>query len=62
MAAAHALVDLVRLDSGRVLMYAGGSWHEQAAEFAGPSLSPGSPQSAWRPSNRILAELSEDKW
>jgi adenylate cyclase len=67
--AARALVDLVKLDSGRVLFYsvppspsgrgAGGegSWRVDVVH-AGPNLIP---QLDWRPSSRVLASLLRDK-
>jgi len=55
--AARAMVDLVGLDSGRVLLVDGENWQVQAAEYAGGPPS----DSDWRPSRQVLARLSTDK-
>ena len=55
--AARAMVDLVGLDSGRVLLLDGTGWQVQAAEHAG-----GPPSDAdWRPSRQVLQRLLTDK-
>ena len=55
--AARAVVDLVGLDSGRVLLLEGTEWRVQAAEYAdGPPSNP-----EWRPSRQVLARLIAEK-
>jgi adenylate cyclase len=55
--AARAVVDLVGLDSGRVLLLDRGEWRVQAAEHA-----PGPFGSAdWRPSRQVLTRLVSEK-
>src|SRR4051794_12494473 len=55
--AARAVVDLVGLDSGRVLLLDRGEWKVQAAEHA-----PGPPAPAdWRPSRQVLQRLVSEK-
>ncbi|HEX3151670.1 MAG TPA: adenylate/guanylate cyclase domain-containing protein [Gemmataceae bacterium] len=55
--AARAVVDLVGLDSGRVLLLDGNEWRVQAAEYAdGPPSNPD-----WRPSRQVLARLVGEK-
>jgi adenylate cyclase len=55
--AARAVVDLVGLDSGRVLLLDGATWNVQAAEHAGGP--PSDPD--WRPSRQVLNRLVTDK-
>jgi adenylate cyclase len=55
--AARAVVDLVGLDSGRVLLLERGEWRVQAAEHA---LGPAGPDN-WRPSRQVLARLVAEK-
>ena len=55
--AARAMVDLVGLDSGRVLLLDGATWNVQAAEHAGGP--PSDPD--WRPSRQVLNRLVTDK-
>ena len=55
--AARAMVDLVGLDSGRVLLFDGDDWQVQAAEHAGGPPS----DSDWRPSRQVLNRLVTDK-
>ena len=55
--AARAVVDLVGLDSGRVLLLDGGEWRVQAVEHAdGPPSNPD-----WRPSRQILNRLTTER-
>jgi adenylate cyclase len=55
--AARAMVDLVGLDSGRVLLVDGTDWRIQAAEHApGFTNNPN-----WRPSRQVVARLAADK-
>jgi adenylate cyclase len=54
--AARALVDLVRLDSGRVLLLLGGQWQLKAKASAGRKTSDGVP-----PSSRILSKVLNEK-
>jgi adenylate cyclase len=55
--AARAVVDLVGLDSGRVLLLDGSDWRVQAVEYAeGPPSNP-----EWRPSRQVLARLIGEK-
>lgn len=55
--AARAMVDLVNLDSGRVMLFDGANWVVQAAEYAS-----GPPSDAeWRPSRHVLQRLVTDK-
>ena len=56
--AAKAMVKLVGLDSGRVLMRSGQTWHQQAQEFAS---SVPDQEYATRPSSQILGSLLRDK-
>jgi adenylate cyclase len=58
--AARALVDLVKLDSGRVLFHAGGQWQEKAAQACSPPQQK-QPQQEWRPSSRVLAGVLQEK-
>jgi adenylate cyclase len=51
------MVDLVGLDSGRVLLLDGSNWQVQAAEYAGGP--PSDPD--WRPSRHVLQQLVTDK-
>ncbi|MBY0526388.1 MAG: adenylate/guanylate cyclase domain-containing protein [Gemmataceae bacterium] len=53
--AARAVVDLVGMDSGRVLLRTQDSWRVQAVESRNPI------QDNWRPSGRILNKLLEAK-
>lgn len=55
--AARALVDLVRLDSGRVLFRAGEGWQEKTVQ-AGPRLMA---DSSWRPSSRVMSKVLHEK-
>lgn len=55
--AARAMVDLVGLDSGRVLLVDGSNWQVQADEHAGGPPS----DSDWRPSRQVLQRLLTDK-
>jgi adenylate cyclase len=55
--AARAMVDLVGLDSGRVLLLDGTDWKVQAAEFATGLLN----NPNWRPSRQVLARMAADK-
>jgi adenylate cyclase len=54
--AARALVDLVKLDSGRVLFRNGMEWQEQTVQSGTPI-----PQQPWRPSTRVLSGVLEHK-
>ena len=57
--AARAIVDLVRLDSGRVLIRSGEQWLEKAVQVAPtPSLLA---EPVWRPSSRVLSGLLREK-
>lgn len=55
--AACALVDLVKMDSGRVLFREAGQWQEKAIHLSRKK----SAQAEWRPSNRILSNLLREK-
>jgi adenylate cyclase len=55
--AARAAVDLVGLDSARVLLREAGEWKPQATQ-AGPA---GAPDADWRPSRRLLERLLREK-
>jgi adenylate cyclase len=55
--AAKAIVDLVKLDSGRVLILNGEDWTERAMQ-QGPSMLLDTP---WRPSSRVLANVQREK-
>jgi adenylate cyclase len=55
--AAKAIVDLVKLDSGRVLILDGEHWTERAVQ-QGPTLTPDAP---WRPSSRVLDNVQRGK-
>ena len=55
--AARALVDLVKLDSGRILFRSGSQWQEKAAQTRSPVPS----LHEWRPSTRVLAGLLQQK-
>ena len=55
--AARALVDLVKLDSGRVLFRTGDSWQEKTVQ-AGARLSA---DSSWRPSSRVMSNVLREK-
>src|SRR5439155_7903620 len=55
--AARAVVDLVRLDSCRVLMLEGEEWKTQAAHTAPQVLS----EKSWQPSRQILNQLRQEK-
>jgi adenylate cyclase len=55
--AATALVDLVKLDSGRILLRAGERWEEKATQLA-----PGVERERdWRPSTRVLTSVLSEK-
>lgn len=54
--AAQALVDLVKLDSGRVLIRENDKWDEKATHVASPRI-----ELEDRPSNRVLANVLRDK-
>ncbi len=55
--ASRALVDLVKLDSGRVLFRVGDSWQEKTVQ-AGPRLTG---DSSWRPSTRVMNNVLREK-
>jgi adenylate cyclase len=55
--AARALVDLVKLDSGRVLFRAGENWSETAVQTA--ARHPADPE--WQPSRRVLGQVLREK-
>lgn len=55
--AARALVDLVKLDSGRVLFRTAGQWEEKAGHLSEHKTA----QREWRPSSRILNNVLRDK-
>ncbi len=55
--AARAMVDLVGLDSGRVLLLDNGDWRVQAVEIAAEMKRP----TDWRPSRQVLARLISEK-
>lgn len=55
--AASALVELVNLDSGRVLFREGGKWQEKAMHVSPKKGAP----AEWRPSSRILANVLREK-
>jgi adenylate cyclase len=55
--AARALVDLVKLDSGRVLFRVGQSWQEKTVQ----ALSRSGGDSAWRPSSRVMMNVLREK-
>jgi len=55
--AARALVDLVKLDSGRVVLRAGMQWQEEANHFR--ALRKTKPD--WRPSSRVLHGVLHEK-
>ncbi len=54
---AKALVDLVNLDSGRVLLYVNGQWQEKALELRSRKSTP----QEWRPSSRVLNNVLREK-
>ena len=66
--AARALVDLVKLDSGRVLFRTGDSWQEKTVQ-AGARIIPFSPLPSgvgpgvrvWRPSSRVMSNVLREK-
>jgi adenylate cyclase len=55
--AAHAVVELAGLDSGRVLLREGGDWKVRAHETATRSAS----ESDWLPSRQVLTRVLEEK-
>lgn len=55
--AARALVDLVKLDSGRVLFRAGHTWHEKTVQTGSRVAF----NQEWRPSSRVLNNLLREK-
>jgi adenylate cyclase len=55
--AARALVELVKLDSGRILFRMGDRWDVKTVQ-AGPRLLA---DSSWRPSSRVMANLLREK-
>ena len=55
--AAQALVDLVKLDSGRVLFRNAGQWDEKAMHRTAQKTAP----QEWRPSSRVLNNVLRDK-
>jgi adenylate cyclase len=59
--AAQAIVNLVNLDSGRILLYAAGTWHERAIHYSPAASQIGVSDTNWRPSNRILEGVLRDK-
>jgi adenylate cyclase len=55
--AARAVVDLIGLDTARVLLYEQGEWKPQPAQ-QGPDRTP---EPDWKPSRRLLARLLREK-
>ncbi|MSQ94297.1 MAG: adenylate/guanylate cyclase domain-containing protein [Gemmataceae bacterium] len=55
--AACALVDLIKLDAGRVLFRTGSQWEEKAMHLSARQK----PQPEWRPSSRVLSNVLRDK-
>ena len=55
--AARALVDLVKLDSGRVLFRTGTTWKETAVQTSGRLQA----DREWQPSRSVLASVSREK-
>jgi len=55
--AARSLVDLVHLDSGRVLFWTGTKWEPRAVQTRADLKS----DPRWRPSNRVLSNLADEK-
>lgn len=55
--AARALVDLIRLDSGRVLGRRGERWEELAVQTAAPVRNPGE----WQPSRAVVNQVLRDR-
>lgn len=55
--AAGALVDLVKLDSGRVLFREGGKWQEKAVHLSSQKGT----QAEWRPSSRVLNNVLRER-
>ena len=55
--AARALVDLVKLDSGRVLFRAGESWQEKTVQAGARLIA----DSSWRPSSRVMSNVLREK-
>jgi adenylate cyclase len=67
--AARALVDLVKLDSGRVLFCVGQSWQEKTVQAGArlgghsdhPSPEPEAQARDWRPSSRVMTNVLREK-
>ncbi len=57
--AAQAVVTLANMDSGRVLLYAGRKWDENARANAAGTLA--LPDNSWQPSLRILERVRAEK-
>ncbi len=55
--AARAMVDLVKLDSGRILIRTGDKWDERAVQHGMSLLG----DANWRPSSRVLAGILHEK-
>jgi adenylate cyclase len=59
--AAVALVELVHLDSGRVLFHVNGQWQEKAVESVGQASSPPQSPREWKPSRSVLNNVLREK-